>query len=71
MKKCEFKDKIFEIINETEKLSIADIDTNYYGDRMNISLNDGSVFEINIVELNWLIKVYKICRTQVVPICIY
>ena len=52
MKKCEFKDKVFEIMNETEKLSIADIDTNDYGDRMNISLNDGSIFEINIVELN-------------------
>jgi len=28
MKKCDFKDKVFEIMNETEKLSISDIDTN-------------------------------------------
>jgi len=52
MEKCDFKDKVFEIMNETEKLSITDIDTNDSGDRMNISLNDGSIFEINIVDLN-------------------
>ena len=50
MKKCDFKDKVFEIMNETEKLSISDIDTNDFGDRMNISLNDGSIFEINIID---------------------
>ncbi|SEW04407.1 hypothetical protein [[Clostridium] fimetarium] len=51
MRKDKFKDKVFEIMNETENLAIADIESNDHGDRMNITLLDGSKFEIYIVEV--------------------
>ena len=43
MKKDKFKDKFFEIMNETESLAIADIESNDHGDRMNITLWDSFV----------------------------
>jgi len=52
MKKDRFKDSIFEILNETDKLAIADIQTYDHEDRMNITLLDGSKFEIYIGEVN-------------------
>ena len=60
MKKDKFKDKFFEIMNETESLAIADIESNDHGDRMNITLLDGSKFEIYIVEVKWWILLYEI-----------
>jgi len=52
MKKDRFKDAMFEMMNGTEDLAIADIVTNDHEDRMDITLLDGSKFEIYIVEEN-------------------
>ena len=52
MKKDRFKDSIFDIMNETDKLAIADIQTYDYENRMIITLLDGSKFELYIVEEN-------------------
>ena len=60
MKKDRFKDAMFEMMNGTEDLAIADIVTNDHEDRMDITLLDGSKFEIYIVEENWLMWLYEI-----------
>ena len=52
MKKDRFKDAMFEMMNGTEDLAIADIVTNDHEDRMDITLLDGSKFEIYIGEVN-------------------
>ena len=46
-----FKDRVFEMMNETDNLAIADIESDDHKDRMNITLLDGSKFEIHIVEV--------------------
>ena len=51
MKKDEFKDRLFDIMNDTQKVSIADIETNDHEDVMDITLKDGSKFEMYVVEL--------------------
>ena len=56
MKKDEFKDRLFDIMNDTQKVSIADIETNDHEDSMDITLKDGSKFGMYIVELKWLVK---------------
>jgi len=52
MTKDEFKDRVFEIMNDTEKVSIEDIETNDNEDTMEITLKDGSKFEMYMVEVN-------------------
>ena len=51
MTKDEFKDRVFEIMNDTEKVSIADIETNDNEDTMEITLKDGSKFGMYMVEV--------------------
>lgn len=55
MEKDEFKDIVFDIMNDTEKLSIADIETYDDEDKMDVTLKGGSKFEMYIVELKWLV----------------
>ena len=52
MTKDEFKDRVFEIMNDTEKVSIEDIETNDNEDTMEITLKDGSKFGMYMVEVN-------------------
>ena len=52
MTKDEFKDRVSEIMNDTEKVSIEDIETNDNEDTMEITLKDGSKFEMYMVEVN-------------------
>lgn len=47
MKHDEFKDRLFEILNETEILPICDIDTNEKSNEFKIVLKDGSQFIIS------------------------
>lgn len=41
-----FKDKIFELINETDSIDINDIDTDDRNNTFTVSLFDGSAFEL-------------------------
>ncbi len=41
-----FKDKIFELVNETDSLDINDIDADDRKNTFTVSLQDGSVFEL-------------------------
>lgn len=43
----EFKDRLFDILNETKALPIADIDTNDKDSQFKIVLRDGSQFIIS------------------------
>lgn len=43
----EFKDRLFEILNDTTELPIADIDTNDKDNYFKIVLKDGSQFIIS------------------------
>lgn len=54
MTQDKFKDKLFEILNETDNLPIRDIVTDDRNDRINVYLIDGTRFSI-IVEScgNW------------------
>lgn len=51
MDKNEFKDGIFNVINESDELDLADIVTDDSEDRLMITVADGSVFEIQINKL--------------------
>lgn len=51
MNKNEFKDRLFDLLNESEELPIRDIDCKDASDLMDISLEDGSSFRIKIEEL--------------------
>lgn len=46
----EFKDRLFEILNETDTLPIADIDADDKNSQFKIILDDGSIFIINTNE---------------------
>ena len=41
-----FKDKIFDILNENDKIGISDIDMNDRKNLLTICMTDGSIFEI-------------------------
>lgn len=45
-----FKDKLFDILNETDDLDISDISADDRNDRFLIYLADGSVFEVECRE---------------------
>ena len=47
MTHAEFKDRMFEILNETDKLPIADIDTNDKDSEFKIVLKDMSQFIVS------------------------
>lgn len=46
MKLDYFKDKIFELLNETDEMKIRDIETNDRENKFRIELYDGSAFEV-------------------------
>ena len=41
-----FKDQLFDLINESDDMSILEIETNDLNDIFTIIMTDGSVFEI-------------------------
>ena len=47
-----FKDKLFDILNETDELDITDICTDDRNDRLTVSVAGGSVFQIECREGN-------------------
>lgn len=54
MEKNEFKDRVFDILNETDNLPIQDIVTEDKNDVMNIYLTDGTRFTIHVENCgNW------------------
>lgn len=48
MEKNEFKDRLFDILNDTDDLAIQDIDMDDRNDLINIYLKDGARFSIRI-----------------------
>lgn len=54
-----FKDKLFDILNETKHLPIADIDTNDKENQFKILLKDGSQFIISTTPCRNLFKIVK------------
>ena len=42
----EFKDSLFEILNETDKLPVMDVELDDLADTLNVFLPDGSLFKI-------------------------
>jgi len=42
-----FKDKLFDILNETDELDIADISTDDRNNQFTVKIVDGSVFTIS------------------------
>ena len=56
MKKDEFKDRLFDILNDTESLQISDIIVDDRNDRINVYLTDGSRFTIRCESCgNWFL----------------
>lgn len=56
MAKDEFKDKLFEILNETDNLPIQDIAVDDRNDSLSVYLADGTRFEILVESCgNWWI----------------
>ena len=51
MDKNEFKDGIFNVINESDEFDLADIVADDDKDKMTITVADGSVFELQISKL--------------------
>ena len=47
-----FKDKLFDIMNETDELDIADICADDLKDRLTVSITGGSVFQIECRQVN-------------------
>ncbi len=41
-----FKDKLFDVLNETDELDIADLNLEDRKDLLTVTMSDGSVFEI-------------------------
>lgn len=48
MRKNEFKDRLFDILNDTKALPIQDIITEDDTDTLNIYLTDGSRFSVHV-----------------------
>ncbi len=48
MKKNEFKDRLFEILNETDELPIQDLDFDDKNNTVNVYLTDGTRFSVHI-----------------------
>lgn len=48
MEKNEFKDRLFDILNDTNGLPIQDIVTEDDNDRFNIYLTDGTRFSVHV-----------------------
>lgn len=42
----DFKDTVFDIFNDTEELTLRDITVDDADDRLNLYLEDGSIFSI-------------------------
>lgn len=51
MDKNEFKDRLFDILNDTDDLSVKDIVTEDRNDVLNIYLEDGRGYMIHVTEL--------------------
>lgn len=47
-----FKDKLFDILNDTDELDITDICADDRNDRLTVSVAGGSVFEIECRRAN-------------------
>ncbi len=45
-----FKDKVFDLLNDSEEMAISDIETNDREDRFEVFLQNGSLIEINFCE---------------------
>lgn len=48
MRKNEFKDRLFDILNDTEALPIQDIAADDNDDTLNIYLTDGTRFSVHV-----------------------
>ena len=48
MENTEFKDRIFDLLNDTDDLPIADLDVNDAENQIKVTLNDGTQFMITI-----------------------
>lgn len=48
-----FKDKIFELINDTDSIDINDIDTDDKSNTFTVSLFDGSTFELECRQVGY------------------
>lgn len=48
MSKDEFKDRLFDALNETDNIPLEDIGTDDRNDNFSISLNDGTKFLIHV-----------------------
>ena len=46
-----FKDMIFEFLNESDSLDVADIETNDKAGTFLVTMHDGAKFEIQVSEL--------------------
>lgn len=46
MKLNDFKDRLFDVLNESEELNISDIHADDAGNTFSVEMADGSVFEI-------------------------
>lgn len=56
MEKDEFKDRLFNILNNTDNLPIQDIMVEDRNDKMNVYLTDGTRFSIYVENCgNWFI----------------
>lgn len=57
MEKNEFKDRLFDILNDTDELPIQDIVTEDNNDILNVYLADGTRFSVHVVNRgSWSIQ---------------
>ncbi len=61
----EFKDSLFEILNETDKLPVMDLELDDPADTLKVFLPDGSLFKIQCEKVQWIerTKEWKIKRS--------
>lgn len=48
MSRDEFKDRLFDVLNETEGIPIEDLDADDRNNNIKISLDDGTIFLIHV-----------------------
>lgn len=67
-----FKDKIFELLNESDYMNISDIETNDRNNTFTVTFQDGKCFEVECRELHnqsgssmqWGKKNYPLARVM-------
>ena len=56
-----FKDKLFDLLNDADTITIKDIETNDKEGTFRVSMQDGSVFEVRCRQVKAPLRDTRIC----------